>query len=429
MPTSFTRRQFLARTAMAGAGTLLATSASAARTYQANERLRIGIIGAANRAQANIDGVAGEDIVALCDVDETYLAAAAKRFPRAATYADFRRLLDREKLDAVVISTTDHTHAPAAAGALRRGLHVYCEKPLTHTVDEARVLEGLARGHGAATQMGTQIHAESNYRRVVELVRADAIGPVREVHVWVGGGDSGGERPTDTPPVPITMNWDLWLGPAPVRPYSPVYAPHQWRGWWDFGSGTLGDMACHHMDLPYWALRLAQPLTVEAEGPPVHPESCPTWLIVRYEYPRREELPPVKLTWYNGGRRPPQFAEGLLPTWGNGTLFVGEKGMLLADYGRHVLLPEDRYRDFTAPQPTIPESIGHYAEWIRACKTGSPTTCGFGYSGVLTEAVLLGNVAYRTGQKLAWDPRDLRARGCPEADRYLRHAYRAGWEL
>jgi len=258
-------------------------------------------------------------------------------------------------------------------------------------------------------------------------VQSGAIGEVREVHCWADRVWAGGDRPTDTPPVPPNLHWDLWLGPAPYRPYHPSYVPASWRGWWAFGGGTLGDMACHHMDLPYWALDLRHPLTVEAEGPPVNFETTPAWLMVHYSYPARGKRPPVELTWYNGGKRPSYFAEGKLPIWGDGTLFVGEKGMLLADYDRRVLLPEKDFAGFTPPNPSIPDSIGHHAEWIHACKTGGKTTCDFAYSGVLTEAVLLGNVSYRLGQRLEWDPKALKAKNCPEANALIQPVYRANW--
>jgi len=399
------------------------------RAASPGERLNIGVIGVANRGGANLQGVSGQNIVALCDVDENYLAAAAQRFPRAKTYHDFRRMLDQKEIEAVVVSTADHTHAMATVMALKSGRHVYCEKPLTRTVSEVRAVARAARESKRATQLGTQIHADSNYRRVVELVKSGAIGPVREVHNWVGSMWSGRDRPTETPPVPAHLHWDLWLGPAPYRPYHPAYVPAAWRGWWDFGGGALADMACHHMDLSFWALDLRYPLTVETEGPPVHPETAPAWLIVRYEFAARGDLPPVKLTWYNGGRRPAYFAEGLLPKWGDGTLFVGEKGMLLADYGRHVLLPEKNFAGFVPPPQSIPESIGHHQEWIDACKTGGQTTCNFRYASILTETVLLGNVAYRTGQKLNWDAERRRATGCPAADQFIQHNYRTGWTL
>lgn len=430
MPKRMTRRVFMQSAALGAAGFWLAAEGGSARAASPNEKLDIGVIGVANRGADNLRGVSSQNVVALCDVDDNYLTAAARNYPSARTYHDFRKLLEQKGLDAVVISTPDHTHAPAAILALQAGLHVYCEKPLTHTVYEARVVAELTKKHRRVTQLGTQIHAGSNYRRVVELVKSGAIGKVAEVHVWVGGGYSGGNRPADMPPVPPSLHWDLWLGPAPERPYHPAYVPFHWRGWWDFGNGTLGDMACHHMDLPYWALELRHPLTIEAEGPPVHPESCPPWLIVRYQYPARGEQPPVSLTWYNGDKRPPYFAEGKLPPdWSAGTLFVGEKGMLLADYDRYMLLPKEQFAGFESPKPFIPESIGHYNEWIEACKTGGTTTCNFDYSGALTEAVLLGNVAYRTGQKLEWDAQNLKATNCPEADRFLRREWRKGWGM
>ena len=395
-----------------------------------NEKLNIGIIGTSGRALGNIEGVEGQNIVAVCDIDDRLLAAAKDRFPKAVAYEDFRRLMERRDLDAVVISTADHTHAPAASMALRMRKHVYCEKPLAHSVVEARTLARLAAESKQATQMGTQIHATDNYRRVVELVRSGAVGPIREVHVWCTGKTwSGGERPSDTPSVPSYLKWDLWLGPAPARPYHPDYLPANWRRWWDFGNGTLGDMACHVMDLPFWALDLRHPTTVEAQGPPVHPETTPAALMVRYEFPAIGPRGPVVLNWYDGGRKPEILAEHKLPAWGLGVLFVGEKGMLQADYGRRILSPEADFRGFEPPKPTIPASIGHHAEWIAACKDGRPTTCNFDYSGALTEAVLLGNVAYRSGKKIEWDAANLKATNCPEAEAFLRRDYRAGWTL
>ena len=429
MHTRWSRRELLQRSALAGIGTWLAAGEARAQEAPGKDKLNLGIIGVAGRGADNLAAVGDQNIVALCDIDDNNLAGAAKQFPQAKTYNDFRLLLEQKGLDAVVVSTPDHTHAPATAMALQAGLHAYCEKPLAHTVYEARRVAQLARKHKRVTQMGTQIHAGSNYRRVVELIQSGAIGKVQEVHVWADRVWASGDRPTDTPPVPPNLHWDLWLGPAPERPYNPAYLPATWRGWWDFGSGTLGDMACHHVDLPTWALNLRYPRRVSAEGPSVHPESTPAWLIVHYEYPERGDLPAVNLTWYNGGKRPPYFAQGILPAWGDGTLFVGEKGMLLADYDRRVLLPEKDFAGFVPPKPTIPDSIGHHKEWIEACKTGGPTTCNFDYSGALTEAVLLGNVAYRTGQTFQWDPRHLKAVHCAEAGPFIRHPYREGWTL
>ena len=395
-----------------------------------NERLNIGVIGTAGRASSNIDGIRAENILAVCDIDDRLLDRAADQFPKAKAFVDFRGLIDMPGLDAVVISTADHTHAPAAAAALRAGLNVYCEKPLTHTVFEARTLAKLAAESKVATQMGTQIHATENYRRVVELVRAGAVGPVRAVHVWLGAGKwGGGERPADTPAVPKELHWDLWLGPAPSRPYHSTYLPANWRRWWDFGNGTLGDMACHFMDLPFWALDLRHPTTVAAEGPPPHPETAPERLTVRYEFPARGDAPPVALTWYDGQGKPAAVEQLGIKGYPNGVLFVGDKGSLVADYDHHKLLPEGDYKDFAPPPRTIAPSAGHHAEWIAACKHGGPTSCNFDYSGALTEAVLLGTVAYRVGRKLDWDAAALQATNCPEADAYLRREYRAGWTL
>ena len=425
------RRDFLRGVAGVAALGPLAGLARA-RAQGANDKLNIGVIGTSGRGLENLKGVEGENIVAVCDIDDDLLGRASERLPRAKAFVDCRELIGMPGLDAVVISTADHTHAPAAAMALRLGKHVYCEKPLTHTVYEARTLAKLAAQARVATQMGTQIHATTNYRRVVEIVQSGSIGPVREVHVWLGGKTwSGGERPADSPPVPAGLHWDTWLGPAPDRPYSPAYVPQNWRRWWAFGNGTLGDMACHYQDLPFWALKLRHPITVEAQGPPVHPETTPPWLVVRAEFPARGDLPPVALTWYDGGKLPEKFDELKLnpKRWGSGVLFVGEKGSLVADYSRHAVHPGPEFVGFQPPPRSIPDSIGHHAEWIAACKDGRPTTCNFDYSGALTEAVLLGNVAYRVGRKIEWDADNLKAVGCPEADAFLRREYRPGWTL
>jgi predicted dehydrogenase len=392
--------------------------------------LHVGIIGVAGQGEYDTNEVAKADaaVVALCDVDEKRTGKAREHFPEAKFYVDFRRLLDQKDLDAVVIATPDHTHAVATMAALKAGLHVYCEKPLTHCVHEARLVAETAAKQKRVTQMGTQIHAGRNYRRVVELVQSGAIGPVREVHVWCAKSWGGRERPKETVPVPPGLHYDLWLGPAPYRPYHPAYLPFRWRGWWDFGGGTLADMACHHMDLPFWALKLDPPTQVHAEGPPPHAETAAQWLIVHYEFPSRERRAAVRLTWYHGGKRPADFADGKLPRWGDGTLFVGEKGMLLADYNKHKLLPEEHFAGFTPPEPSIPDSIGHHREWVEACKNGGPTTCNFQYAGGLTEAVLLGNVSYRLGKPLTWDAKHLRTNEL-DAERYLRHEYRKPWSL
>ncbi|HMC26869.1 MAG TPA: Gfo/Idh/MocA family oxidoreductase [Verrucomicrobiae bacterium] len=431
MTTKLSRRRFLVSSSVATSAFWIARTSPGfgQEKGSANEKLNIAMVGTANQAGWDLSQVASQNIVALCDVDDKFLDAAAQKYPSAKKYNDFRRLLDQKAIDAVVIGTPDHTHAVATVAALKSGRHVYCEKPLTHTLSECRIVRETARKQKRVTQMGTQIHAGNNYRRVDELIQSGAIGSVREVHTWVGASYGGKQRPTETPPVPSNLHYDLWLGPVEERPYSPEYLPFQWRNWWAFGGGALADFGCHHMDLPHWALDLRAPLTVEAEGPALDAECPPVWLIVRYEYPARGEKPPVKLTWYHGGKRPPQFAEGKLPKWGDGNLFIGEKGMLLASYDKNVLLPEQDFADFKRPEPFIKNSIGHHKEWIEACKNGGATTCNFDYSGALTEAVLLGNVAFRTGKKLEWDPIRLKAKNCPQADQFIQHHYRKGWKI
>ncbi|RLS76417.1 MAG: gfo/Idh/MocA family oxidoreductase [Planctomycetota bacterium] len=426
-------RRHALRTVSAGVAGLTAgvfTAAAPRASLAASDKLRIAIIGTANRAGENINGVAGQEIAAVCDIDDTYLAQAKGRFPAARGYADYREMIEKEagKIDAVVVSTADHHHAPASIRAIRNKMHVYCEKPLAHTVAEARIVTEEARKAGVATQLGTQIHAGENYRRVVEIIRSGALGDVTEVHVWVGKAWGGGERPAVGEEPPATLHWDLWLGPAPVRPFAAGrYHPAQWRRWWDFGNGTLGDMGCHYMDLPFWALDLRYPTACEAEGPAPHPETCPLGLVVRYEFPARGKLPPVTFTWYDGNKTPQEVKGQRVP--GSGVMFVGSAGMMFADYDGYRLFPQEKFAGFTPPAPSIPRSAGHYAEWIAACREGTPTTCTFDYSGPLSEAVLLGNVAYRTGKRIAWDAATLEAAGCPEAAGLVRKQYRPGWEV
>jgi predicted dehydrogenase len=424
-----TRRRFIAQSA--ATFTLFTGSRSLfGQERSPNDKLNIGFIGTSGRARGNIDEIKGENIVAVCDINDKLIEKAAAEFPGAKTYNDFRKLLEQKDLDAVVISTTDHTHAPATVAALRRGLHVYCEKPLTHSVYEARTVAEAARKSGKATQMGTQIHAGGNYRRVVELIQAGAIGKVTDVHVWVGKGWGGGERPTETPPVPEGLHWDLWLGPAPERPYHPTYLPANWRRWWDFGGGTLADMGCHFMDLPFWALNLDSPTRVSTEGPQVHAETCPLWLIVKYEFPARGDRGPVKMTWYDGGEQPRDLLQQYkIADKGSGVLFIGEKGALFADYSNRKLLPEEAFKDFLAPAKTIPDSVGHHREWLNACRTGSPTTCNFSYGAALTETALLGNVAYRAGAPIDWDSTSGKVANITTANQFVRREYRTGWTL
>ncbi len=420
------RRRFIKGAALAGAGFWLGIERGFASNKSANDRLNIGIIGVGNRAEENIAGVSGQNIVALCDIDQNFLSGAAAEFPKARTYVDFRKLIEHPGLDAVVISTADHTHAVATLAGLQAGKHVYCEKPLTHTVQEARAVAEAAAQYKRATQMGTQIHASENYRRVVEVVQSGALGEITDVHVFCNKSWGGGERPQEAPIVPKHLHFDLWLGPAPARPYHSEYLPVNWRRWWDFGGGTLGDMGCHYMDLVHWALGLRHPTTVEAEGPPAHPETTPTSLMVRYEYPYRDSK--VAVTWYDGGKKPRLVKEGVVPNWKAGVLFVGSKGMLLADYRNLRLLPEANFEGFKAPY-SIPASVGHYEEWIRGCKHGTPTTCHFDYAGALTEAVLLGNVAYRAGHKIEWDAKQLKVTNLPRAMEFVGRESRKGWAV
>lgn len=375
------------------------------------------------------------------------LNSAGEKFPQAKRFTDFRKLYEIEKeFDAVVVSTCEHTHAFATLPALKLGKHVYCEKPLTYNIWESRVIREAANKAGVATQMGTQIHAGDNYRRVVELVQTGAIGPVSEVHVWVGRAwgwqspeaaernhdiVSVRERPEGADPIPAGLDWDLWLGPAPYRPFNQVYYPGpKWYRWWDFGNGTMSDLGSHWNDLPFWALKLRFPLTVEAGGPPPHPEIAPASMHAIYEYGARGEMPPVRLVWHQGEDKPEIWTAGGIPKWDSGVLFIGTQGrMLLASYDKHKLLPEKDFADFQAPEPFIPKSLGHHEEWIHACKTGAPTTCNFEYAGWLTEANHLGNVAYRTGKKLEWDPVRLRASNTSDADPFIRRGYRPGWSL
>ena len=439
---SASRRHFLR--------TIIAASAAPAflRAQGLNNKLNVAIIGCGGRGGAQLGAIAGagENIVALCDVNGRNLAAAAKQHPGAKTFTDFRKLYDAVRdFDAVAVSTAEHTHAFATLPALRMKKHVYCEKPLTHNVWECRKIREAAREAKVATQMGTQIHAGSNYRRVVELIQSGAIGPVRECHVWVSRawGLQSSEaaqrhhdivavtgRPAEVHIPPADFDWDLFLGPAPERPFHNIYIPGpKWYRWWDFGSGTMSDLGSHWNDLPFWALKLDAPQTIEASAGPADAELAPATMTATYEYGPRGDLPACRVTWHQGEVKPALWTEKKIPQWGDGCLFIGEKGLLLSDYGKHVLLPEEQYRDFQRPDRTIPDSIGHHAEWLLACKTGSPTTCNFAYSGGLTEANHLGNVAYRVGKKIAWDSAKLACPGTPEAAKFIKREYRKGWDF
>ncbi len=447
MSRTITRRGFLAGTA--AAATLSSSLSRILHAKSPNDKLNLAFIGVGGRGGANLGQLtkAGNDnVVALCDVNGQNLKAASTKFPDARTYTDFRRLFDNASdIDAVVVSTTEHTHAFATMPALQLGKHVYCEKPITRDVYEARVVTKAAAEAGVVTQMGTQIHGMPNYRRVVELVQSGAIGPVREAHVWVSrawGLQSKEEaernedrvyvteRPREGMTPPSYLDWDLWIGPAPYRPYHEVYFPGpKWYRWWDFGNGTMSDLGSHWNDLPFWALKLDAPRSIEAFGPEPHPEIAPASMKAVYEYGPRGDLPACTLTWHQGTYKPEIWASAGIPQWGSGVLFIGDDGMILSDYGNHVLLPESKFKDFVRPEPFIPDSPGHHAEWLLACKTGSQTGSPFSYAGPLTEANHLGNVAFRAGRRLEWDAESMRALNCPDADQFLRREPRAGWSL
>lgn len=436
MPEKITRRKLLKGAAAGGFGLLILRDSKMAFGYDANQKLNVACIGCGGRGGGNIDGAAGENIVALCDVDTNQAAGAMQRFPNAKFYTDWRKMLDEmgNQIDAVVVSTPDHTHASPAASAIRMGKHVYCEKPLTHTIYEARLLKDLARKHGVATQMGNQGTAEPGLREAVEVLQAGAIGQVYDIHVWSNRPvwPQGVQRPAETPEVPENLDWDLWLGPAPRRPYNPIYHPFNWRGWLDFGTGAIGDMGCHTVNMPFMALNLRNPIAIEAEVHEMTDESYPKRSIVKYSFPRRGDLRALRMTWYDGGLKPPADLLYGRELPGSGVVLIGEKGRLFSpdDYGaRYELLPAEDFQNFQKPAPSIPRSPGHHAEWIRACKGGAPAMSNFDYAADLTETMLLGNLAVIMRKPIYWDAENMRAIGLPEADYFLNTPYRKGWSL
>ena len=429
------RRAFLKRLGM---GSVVAAAAPAViRARSSHSRLRLAGVGVGGKGWTDLGECAlGHDVVAICDVDEHRLERAAQRYPGARKYTDWRKLLEQKDIDALTISTPDHMHAAVSYRAMSLGKHVYTQKPLTHSVHEARALTRLAKEKGVVTQMGIQHHSLAPLRTGVQVVRDGIIGKVREAHVWTNRPGTYWkqeiQRPSGSDPVPGHVHWDLWLGVAPERPYvdGDVYHPFHWRGWWDFGTGALGDMGCHLIDPAINALELGPPSTVRAEGTDPLPESAPRWSIVHYEFPgTRYTTPTLPLTWYEAGMRPPRQLYGApddWPGWANGNLLIGEKGNLLMAGGqRPILFPLERFADYVFP--TQPDE-SHYTQWVNAILGKDTASTDFSYSGPLTETVLLGNVAFRTGKKLKWDSANLKADGVPEADRYLRRPYRKGWE-
>ncbi len=401
-----------------------------------SDELRVAQVGVGGRGAGNLAGILGERVVALCDVDRNHLGGALATLEqrgqdptKVRTYSDFRRLLDDGEIDALLVSTPDHTHAHPTLRALREGIPVYTEKPLAHTVEEHHAIRAAASAAKVPTQMGTQIHAGDNYRRVVELLRAGAIGDVTEVHVFMGKAWADG-RYGEAKEAPAHLDWDLWLGPNPARPYCDGLHPANWRRFWAYGTGTLGDMGCHHLDLVHWALELGLPEAVSCEGPELHPDGAPAWCHATWEHPARGARKAVVVHWWDGGRRPElTLPDGTPIQWGDGCVFLGTKGALLADYGQHRLLPEADFAELQRPEPWIPSSIGHHAEWLEAIRGGGPTTCDFSYSGPLSETVILGTVAFRAGKRLTGCADGTLLAKHPEVEPLVRKAYREGWEL
>jgi predicted dehydrogenase len=439
MTTISSRRQFFKGSVvgvapLASAGLLRSVPVG----YSANEKLNVAQIGTTGKGSADLKGVsdAGGNIVALCDVDERHVLAAARTYTKASQHKDFRRMLEKQKdIDAVVVTIPDHQHAVAAMTAMRLGKHVYCQKPLTHDIAEARMLRDAARKYKVATQMGNQGHAGENLRTQVDWVQQGEIGKVREVHLWTNRPiwPQGQMRPTDNLPVPASLDWDLWLGTAPERAYSPAYHPFKWRGFWDFGTGALGDMGCHIIDLPFWALNLRGPCTVEAETAGQTEESGPKWSIVTWHFPTRGDLPPVRMKWYDGGKLPPK-PEGLSDKdWADskegGVIFIGDKGTMAGHRAKPPNVLGEFGKDLTPPERKIPRSPGHYVEWLQACKGGPAAGTNFDYSAPLTEVVLLGNLAIRCGQRIEWDSERMKVTNVSAANHLLRREYQKGWEL
>ena len=414
-----------------------------------SEKLNIACIGCGGKGASDIRSVASENIVALCDVDQKRAAKTFKAFPKATVYKDFRKMLEKEdkNIDAIVVATPDHTHAVASMTGLKMGKHVYCQKPLAHDIFEVRAMTEEAKKSGLVTQMGIQIHAYSRMKLGVEMIKAGMIGKVRRVEVWSCKGRKSGKvkrvnlpaAPLPSMPVPSTLDWDLWLGPAPFRQYNKGYCPVNWRIWMDFGCGRLGDMGCHIIDPVFWALDLKSPTSVLAHPTAFTSEVYPDSNCVQWEFPARGDQPPVTLKWFDGANMPdvPPGMDKDFKLPSQGGLYYGDKGVMLLPHMtsqtpkniKPILLPSERMLDFKAPPQLFERGIDHYNEWVRACKGGKKVLTPFDYSGPLTETVLLGNVATRAGTKLDWDSRKMEVTNMPEANAYLRRNYREGWVL
>jgi predicted dehydrogenase len=451
------RRTFLAGTAAGLAGCVTNGESSSASSVSPNEKLNVAAIGCGGKGSSDINECRAENIVALCDVDDNRAGQIYAAFPKAKQYRDFRVMLEKHpEIDAVTVSTPDHTHAIAALTAMEMGKHVYVQKPLTHNIYEARLLTEAARKYGVVTQMGNQGHSGEGTRRCVEMIQSGAIGQVREVHCWTDRPGVEGnlwwpqavKDPYPAQPVRDNFDWDLWLSVAKDRPYHDDYCPFNWRGWWDYGSCALGDMACHIMDSAYWALNLGMPESVEV----VSQKGCteqtgPLREVIRYEFGARGDMAPVTVYWYDGGNLPKRPdgipAHETLGNGENGSLFVGDDGfMSVGTYGGNPRLhPMEKMKEYEMPEKTLPRVAAasgaivadsdraHRLDWIQACKGGTPACSNFDYSGPFTEMVLLGTIAVRVPGKLLWDGKNARFSNSDAANRLVRREYRSGWEL
>lgn len=426
--------------------------------YQApSDTLRIAGVGVGGMGRRYLQGCASERIVALCDVDHSFAAPVFRAYPDARVYRNFRQMFDKEdkNIDAVIVATPDHNHAVVLMEAIRRRKHIYCAKPLTRTLFEARTVREAAREAGIATQMSVQTSASDDAQSTAELLLSGVVGPLQEVHVWCDHPlyPAGLERPKQGPAPPEGMDWDLWIGPAPHRPYHPLYHPWTWRSWWDFGTGTVGDMTCHAIHVFFEALELGSPSSVFGSRAKMHgglfrmlpdgkeilppliqtPETESYATMITWDFPARGNHQPVRVHWYDGGMRPHRPVEltGSKQLPASGLLFVGAKGKMLTGYsgGRPLLLPEQQFKDFHAPPKTLPRSIGHYREWIQAAKGGKPATCNFELGGRMVEVALLGTLAARTARYLEWDGAKLAITNDAEANRLVNPPYRSGWKL
>lgn len=451
---TLSRRTFLGASAAAAAGVMVVPRHVIGATQKKkapSDTLNLACVGVGGMGFSDTRGVRSENIVALCDVDDEMVAKLLRSdevepkekamYEKAAKYHDWRRLLDKEKrIDALTVTVPDHNHAIIAMAAIKLGKHVYVQKPLTHTIKEARMLAKAAKEANVVTQMGNQGHSKEGARLICEWIWDGAIGNVYEVHNWTNRPiwPQGIDAPKEIPSVPSTLDWDVWLGPAPFRPYHPAYHPFAWRGFWDFGTGALGDMGAHILDQPFWALKLGHPTSVQASSTPFTKDCYPWAEVVTYEFPARGAMGPVKMMWWDGGLtppRPPELEDGrMMGDEGGGCLFRGDKGVLMCSvYGENPrLIPESRMKEYKRPEKTIPRSPGIREEWIEAIKKGTKSTTDFSYSGPLTEVMLLANVAARLKDKnikLLWDGAKMEFTNLPEANQFLSYDYRPGWSL